>query len=769
MIPYEKQLEQFSQGNKNSLTFIVGDKGLGKSYFIHKYYKDKKNILYIKDQLFKSYFLEPIITAISQFDYSFKIKHDDLNMPHTIRKILLDICRKKNVVICFESFNSYSEDLAEFCVSFLQAYLDCDNNKAFILIELDSDINSPEDIWSQKLYALTINTNFIKFRKKTEDELFEIISLKFNNKIYIGEKERKYIIKSSFGNIMHLFIIINYLKQEGYIHFDGIKWICDQLPNGILNQSIEEYIKHRYNRLNNDLKILLQKSSLLGPEFYSNQLQKTFNLVRVDEELSRIEKLSSLIQKNDNYDKNKYLFETEEVCNNIQNLIPDNEKIIWNKMLAEYYEMQYRKNDQNMIKRLENCCRLALYYINSNNTEKAIIFYFRAIRYSIYLLDYKGALELISSLLEISKICNIYENVYFESLKLQAYCQHQLGKYELSTELYSKLLKNKSFTKLERMEMSYFYADSLYFIGKVSKAQDILLTLKEELKSDHNNKLLFRVLSELATTYGFFREYGSAREYFSYSVNQCRSTGLEDDYFIQLRKSSMFWELKLTVPLMEQAAEYFERKNNIQELAKTYHNLGTDSLYLGNSKTAINYLNQAVKEFQKYGSDEIHYTYNCIGVYYAAYETNFEKAIEYFQKAIYFKPVLFSTMVLYLNMSSCHKALQNNESAEKCLEKAMHIQTELGNEVPSYLLYLLINQGLYAKLDGRLKESEQYFKESLKYKLTNNQLYLVGKNLSEVSRNLDKDTLKYVSLEAEPLYERFYQNNICLSTLRFWE
>ena len=30
MIPYEKQLEQFSQGDKNSLTFIVGDKGLGK-------------------------------------------------------------------------------------------------------------------------------------------------------------------------------------------------------------------------------------------------------------------------------------------------------------------------------------------------------------------------------------------------------------------------------------------------------------------------------------------------------------------------------------------------------------------------------------------------------------------------------------------------------------------------------------------------------------------------------------------------------------------
>ena len=607
--------------------------------------------------------MEPIITALTKFDSSCKIEYDELNMPQTIRKILLDICRQKNIIICFESFNSYPEDLAEFCISFLQAYLDCDNIGSFILIELDSDIKDMKDTLLHKLYSLTINTNFIKFKKKTEEELFDIISSKFNNKINIGEEERKYIIKSSFGNIKHLFLIINYLKQEGYIHFDGIKWICEQLPNGILNQSIEEYIMHRYNMLNEDLKILLQKSSLLGTEFYSNQLQKTFNLVRVDEELSRIEKLSSLIQKNDNYDKSKYLFETEDVCNNIQNLIPENEKKVWNKMLAEYYEMQFRKHDQNMIKRLENCCRLATYYINSDNLKMAIIFYYRSIRYSIYLLDYKGALELITLILKIPDIRNSNVTLYFESLKLQAYCYHQLGKYELSTDLYFKLLKNNFFTKLEMIEIFYFYADSLYFIGKVSKAQEILLTLKEDLKYSNNNKLLFRVLSELATTYGFLREYGSAREYFSYSVNQSRSAGLEDEYYIQLRKSSMFWELKLTFPLMEQAAEYFERKNNIQELAKTYHNLGTDLLYLGDSKAAINYLRQAITELQKYGSDEIHYTYNCIGVYYATYEKKFEKAIEYFKRAISFKPVLFSTMVLYLNMSSCYKALQNNENA----------------------------------------------------------------------------------------------------------
>lgn len=769
MVPHEKQLEQFSQVGNNSLTFIVGEKGLGKSYFIHNYYKNQKNVLYIKDYQFKSYFLEPIITAISQFNETFKMEYEQLNIPHTIRKTLLDICRKKNIVICFESFDSYSEDLAEFCVSFIQAYLDCNNNSTFIIIEIDNDMNNPQDTWIKKLYALTINTNFISFKRKTEAELMDIISLKFNHKIYLGEKEREYIIKSSFGNIMRLFLIINFLRSEEYIYFDGDKWVCDKLTEGILNHPIEEYIKQRYNRLNDDLKVLLQKSSLLGPEFYSNQLQNSFSLVKVDEELSKIEKLSSLIQKNESYDKNKYLFETEDVCNNIQKLIPENEKKIWNIMLAEYYEIQYKKYSGNMIKSLENCCKLAFYYINSNNVEKAIIFYFRAIRYSIHLSDYNGALELISKLLKLSYNSTTHEHVYYETLKLQAYCLQQLGKYERATELFSKLHNNKLFSKLERMEIAYFYADSLYFVGKVGQAHKILLLLKEKLLLTNNNKLLFRVLSELATTYGFFREYGLAREYFSYSVNQCQFAGLENDYFVQLRKSSMFWDLKITFSLMEQAVEYFSKKNNIQELAKTYHNLGTDSLYLGDGKAVKKYLEQAIKEFQKYGSDEIHYTYNCIGVYYAAYENNFEKAIEYFNKAIFFQPVLFSTMVLYLNMSSCYRALQNNASATEYLKKAMHLQKKLGDEVPSYLLYLLINQGISAKLDGRLTESERYFRESLKCKLTNNQLYLVGKNLLEVSQNLDKDTLKYASLEAEPLYKYFYENNICLSTLRFWE
>lgn len=770
MSAYEEQLKQYSSSSIHSLTFVIGDKGLGKSYFIHDYYKKKKNILYIKEQSFKSHFLEPIICALEDFENSMDMVFDNLNVVDIVRKKMLDLCKIDDIVFCFESFNSYQDDMAEFCIGFLQAYLDnASKYNAFILIELDSDVYALNNSLIKRLYSLTVNTNFIKFKKRTEQELIEIIYNSFNYKINITEKEQNYIIQSCFGNVSYLFIIINFLKQEGYVFFDGSKWVCKSLPSGILNYSVEEYIKQRYNRLDDELKRILQKSSLLGMEFSSIQLQKTFNLLKVEEELSKIEKISALIRKNDIYDNDKYLFETEDVCNNIQNLIPNNEKKNWNKMLADYYEIQYNKQNQSLIKRLENCCRLAIYCRNCGNIEKAIIFKFRAIRYCIYLLDYKHALELISKFKENFQYSLKNKQLYSEILKLEAYCYYRLGKYEMASGLYAELLTAPLYSVLEKMEIRYLYADALYFVGKVSETLEILLELKNQLQIKHNDKLLFKVLSELATVYGFFREYGPAREYFSYSVNQCHDANLKLDYYIQLRKSSMFWDLNLTTSLMQHAVEYFETSNNIQELARTYHNIGTDLLYLGKSEQAINYLNQAVEEFQKYGSDEIHYTYNCIGVYYAAYEQNFEKAIEYFEKAISFNPVLFSTMVLNINMASCSKKLHNDEAVGRYLNEAMKLQKLLGDEIPSYSLYLLINQGLYAKLDGRLEESKSYLKKSLKYKLNTNQLYLVGKNLTDISENVDNTILKYTSLEVEPLYKNFYINDICLSTLRFWE
>ncbi len=51
MCLYSNQLEQFSNANENSLTFIVGEKGVGKSFFIHNYYKNFSN--YSEPPLFK--------------------------------------------------------------------------------------------------------------------------------------------------------------------------------------------------------------------------------------------------------------------------------------------------------------------------------------------------------------------------------------------------------------------------------------------------------------------------------------------------------------------------------------------------------------------------------------------------------------------------------------------------------------------------------------------------------------------------------------------
>lgn len=57
----------------------------------------------------------------------------------------------------------------------------------------------------------------------------------------------------------------------------------------------------------------------------------------------------------------------------------------------------------------------------------------------------------------------------------------------------------------------------------------------------------------------------------------------------------------------------------------------------------------------------------------------------------------------------------------------------------------------------------------LRFKANNNQKGLVGKNLSILMDNPPEDILIYSKINMDELYNKFYEKNVCLSTLRFWE
>jgi len=199
-------------------------------------------------------------------------------------------------------------------------------------------------------------------------------------------------------------------------------------------------------------------------------------------------------------------------------------------------------------------------------------------------------------------------------------------------------------------------------------------------------------------------------------------------------------------------------------------------LWTGDKEIAKKYLLVAKDEFEKFGCSDIHYTYNCIGVYEAVFENNCEEAISSFSKMMTFAVDTFSKLISIINSASCFCSLGQLETCENYIKKYEKLSSELPEIIPPYLLYYYIVKGTFFEVKEDYEKSVYYFSKCLKLKLKNEQLFLLGCHLQKI-RNVNKKVLKdslsmnidaLCSISHRPLYDKFYNTNLCLSTLRFW-
>ena len=83
---------------------------------------------------------------------------------------------------------------------------------------------------------------------------------------------------------------------------------------------LKEFILQRYDKLDDTLKEVLSKSSIIGNVFNAELLSKPFQIINADDMLQKIEKISQLIVRPD--DKT-YSFETNDVYQLIKMCIRD--------------------------------------------------------------------------------------------------------------------------------------------------------------------------------------------------------------------------------------------------------------------------------------------------------------------------------------------------------------------------------------------------------------------------------------------------------------
>lgn len=765
---------------QTSLTFLQGPMGLGKTYTVNKFLANKDNVLHINQLFGNDYFLTPFLDIVPVA----KLKSDTpyLNESEIIKKEVIKILKEKRYILYFESINSYKLELFSLCLDLMRyALSELRETNTFIIAEIDSDLEfskSENSVITNELFTLSFDAQFINYKKLNIDELKEIFMDGFRSNINISDVDWKYIADSSFGNISWLLLIVNYLKQEEYIYYSQDNhWECLHIPNNLLDNIVSKYIYSRYDRLDKNLQTILQKSSLLGPVFFAKHLKQSFELLQIEQELNQIERISDLIHNTAQHEKtDQYSFESAGTHRIIQKLIPSDKHHSWNNILAQYYEKKITDSNLQGVKRFQLSWKVANCYEHAHNFQTAIIYYLRAIRIAIDLLDYSQALTLIHRASEL--LCFIKENneYLYPLLICEAKCYSSLGKYDSELGIYEQILEKCDLSEIDLFQILYNKACALYNTDQNEEALILLRQIEDKLPALKNDHFTLNVCREFAAIYYFCRLYEEAGEYFTRALHVCKKGDFERDYYLLLRQSSMFWDLEISQKAQLKAWDYFAEQKDIKEKARVSHNLGTDALWMGKDQFAVEYLDIAIKEFSKFGCSDIHYTYNSLGVYKAAYEQAYDEAIIFFEKMKDYNTDIFSKLISTINCASCYCAKKKFENCEELIKKYETMLSQLTDCIPPYLIYYYINKGILLVSKGHYNESEHYFIKCLKLKLKNEQLFLIGCYLKQIYQE-DKDSLKYIniteinslcSISHRPLYDKFYSSNVCLSTLRFW-
>lgn len=788
-----QNLERFYLNAKETSTvFITGEKGLGKSTIIRNFQsKNYHNTIYVKSVGNQAFYLGPIIHAISSFmrqehlaEGFFPSLQSGFSVEEDIARQVFEIAVNRRIVLVFESINTFDSALLLFCRNIIDSLLT--HYKAantFIIAEIDVDDDLHEKNNSsilQSYYSLSPKIKFIRLDRLSCERLKEYFYGIFEGNISISESDCDYIIQSAFGNIMYLNIIINYLKQIGMLYEDNLQMNCKTLPRGILSQVLQQHIISRFNRLDESMKYVLSRSSIIGRVFDKRILYSQFQILHADEALRQIESVSQLIFEQNQY---QYSFENDEVYYLIQNKIPATERNEWHAILAEYYRNQIEFDDLSNATTTEsyinNIFLAAYHYEQCQQFSRALPVYLRLVSTYIALMDYKKAIETIDKIqkqLEYTLYTHEYETIRGELLIRSADCHRMLGNYEKAVALYNAAENCHNIEYHIMMEAQLGLAYCLHMKGELQSALTVALKMKDALEDDQQSRLLYQVLAFLSSVYDLLGEYVKSQQYYTWSLNHCLKYGLEHEYYTQMKKASMVFDLQISQPMQKEAARFFEQQQNIRELAETLHNLGTDSLYLKECSQAAQYIEKSISLYKRYNSSAIHYPLNTKAILLSVIDHKPCEALQALDDALSYlsqKTELLSQVTLQINSAVVLMQLERyEESYQRIVKTDSLITSPEGKLIPFCQIYSHFAWSLYFMHTNQRENAISRLCACLAFPdLPEKHQYLAANLLLEL--NPESHTLpnlkQMANIVCEPLMNEFLHEHLFFATLRCWE
>ncbi len=761
------------------IVLVYGERGLGKRSSIYRSFLEikEKVIYYIRPFYEIRYKYDSIIQSLG-LDVRDLLSQTDLDFESSIKRSAISLFSEKPSVVYVEHYHMFDKESRSFLYELAYSLLVRHTQKdVCFIIELDTDTDTN---LIDSFYELVPNQiELIEFSRLTKEEITSCF-YNYCRDIEISKKNLKYIIHSSLGNIMYLNVIINYLEGSGYIkEIDG-HYVCNHLPEGALADVIRKYLIQRYNKLNEPLKDVLSKSSILGCTFDIEHLQTPFRIINAVEKLSRIERISNLIE---HYTNEIYAFETKDVYEFIQSNIPSELQLEWHSVLAHYFQQLYNRTKRrnktlSIEKDISLVYRIAKHFKYAENYQDALSYFRQLVLLYLKICDYKNNLTVIEDIRFIISHLDIDDNkmdqIEYEITIASAECYKGLGQYNEAHDFYMEALSFISETDYSKELIDVFYNKCycLYMMGRVIEAQDILTFICQHFNlKDKNKKDYIRIISLLASICDSTNNTTMQKKLYIEALTYYRENKCEKEYYELLKMASMVFDESIAIEMEREAVRYFRNNQSVRNLAETLHNLATTELYLLKMESVDKYLQESISLFDIFGSKAVHYPLNTKGIVEMVINQNYSEAISTLTSALSFSTEKYSEIAIRVNLIQCFLQLKNYEEAYKMILLVDELIKNVPHGVvPVYETFHLLNWLFFFFHKNEYEKCEVYLKKLNKQCDIEERHKYIARSMRYIIRKKgEKKTRNTAGTAPYPIYRSCVEKGLFFATLRFFE
>lgn len=760
---YKTLLTNYIRENNRQIC-IRGISGVGKSEVIKATCKELKNSIWINYNfsIFESSFKE-ILAGKIKFELLSKgidCQIENLSITESIFRMINSI--NINWILSFEDIIEAKECDISFICELLRITKLLSN--LFIVIEEDIDCSNSNNYKKIKECAIlkTISVN-----QYTIEEITEYICEQYNCvKLEVSESDLKHIYVLSEGTLSITNVIINELEQLGHIVKNENTLRITPLPSDFLINGVEPYILKRFEKLKNEYKIILAKSSCIGFWFNCEDMFGIFSIAKIYNILKNIQIASHLITE---FETTQFCFESREAHRAIKEIVDkyiNKAEVI--KNIAEYYKHSLTEELKitNYAKYMTNLSLSKELYEVINDIPNILECYHLMIGNK---METKLFLEAHMLCLEYERICNNDTMKYINKIQ-KLNCLIGIEDYLNGEKLSKDLQQNNS-----NLQPYFQYCLALCTYGKSEgmTALEILKKLIKKIKKSKDSLLYAKTLRLMSSIYDFYNEWENQLHYFSEAIKTCKKYGLEYEYYSMLRQSGMVYPYSIAMSMYNSAEKYFSRENDIKELAKVAHNIATDSMYMMNIELAYEKCNQSIHRFKAIGNNNISIPLNLMGILICINEGKYLESIDYFNNCAILHDDKWTKCVGYLNASTAYRKLGK---IQKSLELINKVKAINNNTMPIITVSVKLCELLYYHENKQFEECRKTVAEILKYNLEYRHKYIIIRVLNSIRMEFpgleasnSKIKTNYINSTCTEYLDRCLSINCYWATTRFWE